>query len=117
MGETERRRGAPRVAQPFMVRYRRNATAPWRLATLKDLSREGVRFVCEEVFESGEVLELQFGLPLFLQPTQIVGRIAWKRPVFSGRLQMTEYGLCFTSLPADVRQTLDDAMQRFVKHH
>jgi len=117
MGETERRRTAPRVARPFMVRYRRSAKASWRLATLKDLSRDGVRFVCEGTFESGEVLELQFGLPLFPQPAQIVGRIAWKRPVFSGRLQMAEYGLRFISLGAEARQTLDDAMQRFLKHH
>lgn len=111
----EQRRSAPRAARQLLVHYRLGPDAPWRPATIKDVSRDGTRLVCEEPFEPGQSLEVRFGLPLFPRPVQIVGRVAWKKPIFSGRLRMDEYGLFFTSLDAEVRQALSGAVQRFLK--
>ena len=115
MEATQQRRVTPRVARQLIVRYRSRPEAPWRPATLKDLSCDGARLLSEETFEPTQSLQLQFGLPLFPQPVQIVGRVAWKKPAFSGHLQITEYGFSFTGVDAAIRQALTNAVQRFLK--
>lgn len=109
----EQRRRAPRVASTMMVWYRGGPQAAWKLTNLRDFSRTGARFVAEESLEAGLVITLRFGLPLFPQPVEIPAKIIWQKSLYSGRLQMMEYGITFTSVDGGVQTVLDVAIEHF----
>lgn len=113
--ESERRQGGPRVIRHFLVRYRGPNETGWHMSPLRDFSRDGARLVCEESYPPGTALDFRLGLPVFLTPVQITVRVMWQQSVFSGRMQMTEYGISFTELAPAVQQVIDEAVKRFVK--
>lgn len=105
----------PRVAHHLVVRFRNRRLNRWEVFPLKDFSREGARFLSTEAFEPNSVLELVFGLPLFSKRTSLSARVVWQKPIYSGRLRMTEYGVRFSSLEPDMHQALLEAVRRYLK--
>ena len=67
--------------------------------------------------EAGESLELWLGLPVFVQPVQILAQVMWRKDAFSGSMAMTELGISFEKLDKSVQKTIDEAVQRFVRLH
>lgn len=108
-------RKAPRVARPFMVRFRNPLQDKWHAAPLKDLSRDGARLISEETFPPGTLLEVWIGMPVFHDPTRLMARVVWQKPAFTGRMQMSEQGLVFTNPDPKLRQALEDAVLGFLK--
>lgn len=114
MGEEQRK--APRAVREMMVRYRGPNQTSWRLTALQDFSSLGVRVITEEALTIGTPLAVQLGLPLFPQPVEIPGKIVWQRSVMSTDTQLTEYGIAFMSVTAEVKTTIDRAVERFGRH-
>lgn len=112
MGEEQRRE--PRVAHAFMVRYRDSDTGgpTWLLSPLRDISRNGARFVSESAFADGAMLDLQLLLPTADHPVAVSGRIAWKHP---GPMKLHEYGVTFAVDDPAKQQAIDAAVQHFLK--
>lgn len=108
---SERRRG-PRAPCRLIVRYQDRQHLRWDMLPLKDLSPGGARFLSEHLFEAGAALKLVFGLPLFVKRVDVPARVVWQKPIYSGRLQMTEYGVAFTSLTPEIRQTFGESVRR-----
>ena len=76
---TEERRRGERAVRPIMGRYRKPDQPAWHSAPLKDLGRSGARLLSEEPMKAGDVLELWIGLPLFVQPVQIMTQVKWTK--------------------------------------
>lgn len=110
-GYNERRR-APRVARHIMVRYQVPKQSTWEITPLRDFSRDGARLLCAGAFKPGEPLALWFGSPFFREPVEITTRVVWKKSTSSGGSGLAEYGVCFDSLEAGIRQAIDDEVRR-----
>ena len=108
---SEQRRAA-RVPCQMVVRFQNRQELRWDPIPLKDLSQGGARFLSEHLLDTGAVVKFMFGLPLFMKDADVPARVVWKKLVYSGRLQMTEYGVAFTSISPEVRQTLGDTVRR-----
>jgi hypothetical protein len=113
-GRSERRK-APRVDCHFIVRYQGLLRSMWRVSLLKDLGRGGARLVSEDAFEPRETMELRLRLPHLLEPVQVVAKIVWQKPVFSGAMQMTELGIAFDSLDAQTQQAINGVVRCALK--
>ena len=110
------RRRAPRVTSPLIVRYQAPNSSEWHVATLKDMSCEGARFVREDACALEEPVRLRLSLPISAEPVEIGARVTWQRPVFSGALRMAECGVTFTWLPPEIRRALEDVVHRALSH-
>jgi len=108
MSDAENRR-TPRIVRSFMVRYRLPTTrqAGWLVSPLRDLSSTGVRFVCEQAFSVGALLEMELLLPTAKQPVPLKAKVVWTKPVQWG---MVELGATFEPVNATVQQMIDDAV-------
>ena len=112
--ESKEYRQSPRVAHPFMVRYRVAADwqAPWHVSALRDFSSHGARFLSEQSFDAGALLELQLVLPTARQPVLVQARMAWMKP---GQWGMHEIGVTFDPGDAGVQEMIDAAVAHFVR--
>ena len=108
---SEQRR-TPRVPSRMVVRFQNRQELRWDPIPLKDLSQHGARFLSEHLLDAGAAVKFLFGLPLFMKDVDVPARVVWKKPVYSGRLQMTEYGITFTSISPEIRQTLAESVRR-----
>jgi len=113
MSEREHRR-APRITQSFMARYRAlsGGQGTWAVSPLRDFSSGGARFVCEDAFPVGTVLELQLVLPSSKAPVPLQAQVTWVKP---GLLNLTELGVAFSPVEADIQQLIDTAVVHFVR--
>lgn len=115
--DAPQRRAAVRAPRHVLVRYRCKGETHWRTAQLKDVSRVGVRLICEQTFQPGAVVELSMGLPVFPEPVELTARVAWQKSVGAGGLRWSEHGLSFVSVPPELQQRIEDAVQRFLRKH
>ena len=115
MSPSERRR-FPRIAHPFIVRYRfpHMQDAAWRAAPVRNLSGEGACFRCEYAFVVGHVVELQLSLPTSKQPIPLRGRIIWAKLV-NPTLNLYEYGVVFDAIDAATRQLIAETVTAFLR--
>jgi hypothetical protein len=107
------RRTGHRLPQPFLLHYQGLNQTEWNLVALKDLSPRGARFIRSDPFELGEPVKLRLALPKFSDPVSITAHVVWGRPVFSGRLRMTECGVRFTWVGEEVRRALEELVRPF----
>ena len=112
LSPTSDQRRTPRVPCRMVVRYQNRQELRWDMIPLKDVSQGGARFLSEHLLDAGAAVKFLFGLPLFMKHVDVPARVVWKKPVYSGQLQMTEYGVAFTSLAPEVRQTLGESVRR-----
>lgn len=113
--EVDDRRTTPRLASGFMVRGRIHAK--WDLLSLKDVSQDGARLVCDGTCDPDEPVELLLSLPVVTEPLQVGAHVVWQRPLGSGqRFHLTELGLHFTSPDPSTRQMIGEGVQRLLKH-
>lgn len=112
--DAPQRRAAPRAPRHVLVRYRHKGETHWRTAQLQDVSRDGVRLVCEQTFQPNVLLELSMGLPVFTEPIELTGRVVWQKSVTAGALRWSEHGVLFVEVPAGLRQQIERAVQRFL---
>ena len=105
----EERRGAPRVAQAFIIRYRRSdiSGSSWLVSPARDLSSQGARFISEHTFQSGERLDVQLTLPSSQEPVLVKARVKWIKPI---QLGMVELGVAFEAEDATTREVLERAI-------
>ena len=108
MSDAENRQ-SPRIARSFMVRYRLPTTRQtgWLVSPLRDLSSTGVRFVCEQAFTVGVLLEMELLLPTAKQSVPLQAKVVWTKPVQWG---MVELGATFEPVDATVQQRIDEAV-------
>ncbi|MBI3321131.1 MAG: PilZ domain-containing protein [Candidatus Omnitrophica bacterium] len=111
MSESEHRRG-PRIPRTFVVRYRtpQSGQLSWGMSTLRDLSSSGARFLSEQPFAVGALLELKLRLPVSQQPVALQARVAWVKPAPLG---MCELGVTFQLRDAESQRSLDASVAYF----
>jgi len=113
MSDAEHRRD-PRVAHSFMVRYRSasGGAAGWMMSPLRDLSVSGARFVSEQLFTVGALLEIQLVLPLSDQPAGLKAKVAWVKPA---PLRLVELGVTFEQVSEETQQMVRDAVTHLLQ--
>jgi len=96
-----------------MVRYRAasGGQGAWAVSPLRDFSRGGARFVCENAFPVGTVLELQLMLPSSKTPVPLEAQVTWAKP---GPINLAELGVAFSPVEAGIQQLIDTAVAHFV---
>ena len=112
MGDEEQRK-SPRVPRAFIVRYRcpDAGMTGWLISPLRDLSSGGARFISEQPFTDGTVLEVQLILPVAKDPVCLKAKVAWTAPA---RLGMVETGVIFEPGGAAAEQAISDAVAQFL---
>ena len=111
MGDEQRR--DPRVARPFLVRYRPTGTQEgWFVSPLRDLSRHGGRFFSERSFEIGTALELEMQLPAAPQPVALRARVTRVKPAPLGTFEL---GVAFDTGDPATQANLDTTLAYFLK--
>ena len=107
-------RQAPRVNQPFIIRYRLPETvkAGWMVSPLRDLSSGGARFLSEGSFDVGAILDVQLVLPVSQQPVALKARVAWVKPA---RLGTVEVGITFDPGDTAIQRTIDSAVEYVIR--
>ena len=113
MSDDEHRRD-PRVARGFMIRYRSasGGAAGWMMSPLRDLSVSGARFVSEQLFTVGALLEIQLVLPVSDQPVDLEAKVAWSKP---GPLNFVELGVTFELTSEETQRMLGGAVTHFLQ--
>ena len=111
-GSPEQRR-LPRVNRSFMVRYRAvgHAQGNWFVSPLRDLSSHGARFLSEQPFAVGSLLEVALVLPTVSKPILVQAKIVWAKP---WRVGLTELGVAFDA-GDDAAQQLRASVTRFLR--
>ena len=111
MGDEQRR--DPRVARPFLVRYRLVGTQEgWFVSPLRDLSSHGGRFFSECRFEIGTWLELEMQLPAAAQPVALRARVTRVKPAYLGTFEL---GVAFDTGDPSTQENLDAAVAHFLR--
>ncbi len=112
MIDTEHRH-EPRVARPFMVRYRgrTDARRQWSVSPLHDFSVSGARFMSDRSFIIEDELELELLLPVMARPIAIRARVAWTK---LSKLGLVELGVVFDAMDATTQQIIEGAVAYFV---
>ena len=113
MSAAEARRD-PRVERRLMVRFRAatGSATSWMMAPLRDLSSSGARFLSDQPFDPGAVLELQLVLPASPQAVPMQARVAWSKP---GPLNLVELGVLFEEVDERAQDMLGTAVAHFLK--
>ena len=111
-GSPEQRR-LPRVNRSFMVRYRAagQAQGNWFVSPLRDLSSHGARFLSEQPFAVGSLLEVALVLPTMPKPILVQANVVWTKP---WRIGLTELGIAFDA-GDDVTRQLQASVARFLR--
>ncbi len=75
------RRRSPRFRTDALIRYRRLNAEEVGSAQASDLSETGVGLISQNYVEAGSHLQLEFTIQGLPNPLQVVGTVAWIRPV------------------------------------
>lgn len=113
----EERRRSPRVARTFVVKYHwtENQLSKWGVSQTKDLSVSGLRFVAEQPFPVGMVVEFEVHVSTAVTPLKLKGRVMWSKPL--AFLSMAEHGVEFVDLEETTKRALAQAVEFFVHRH
>ena len=108
MGSEQRR--FDRVTASFEVECRRagSLSETWRRMTVDNLSAGGLTFCSEELFESGEPLEMQVRLPSLRAPLLIRARVVRTESLAPGRCRCA---VEFVELTVDQQTQIDELVQ------
>ena len=98
-----------------MVRYRpmQSGVTSWLVSPLRDLSSGGARFLSEQQFSVGDVMELQLVLPVSPQPIALKARVAWTKA--RPGTTLGELGVTFDPGDVAIQRTIDAAIAHFLK--
>ena len=117
MAARAERRLALRAPGHFTIGYRKLSDLEhWQISPLKDFSRLGVRFISDERLEPDQPLELRLRLPRMVGPVDISSRVVWRRPAFSGVLEMSEVGVAFFNPDPELQHAIDALVQLHATH-
>lgn len=112
MAAEEHRQGGARANRRLMMRYRLVETGSWWASPLQDISRSGARFLSEQAFVAGTMLQFELMLPMLKEPLALKGHVVWQKPATMG---LTELGVAFDSLEPAAQQALDQAIAFFLR--
>lgn len=108
------RRQFPRAVLPFPTHYRAEQGGfleMWKTGTILDFSAGGLRFVAEDLLESGARVEFKIAFPNRKEPYMIVGCVV--RDI-NAATDAPEYGVQFVDVDS-MRQAEIDQLVAFLR--
>lgn len=110
---SQERRGGTRAPCIFPVRCRlAQADAPWRDVQTVNVSAGGLRYLGQESFETGTVLEVQVIRPYDGEVVPVRGTVVWTTSPAAG---VVETGVQFEPLTPAQRQRIEELVQRLMR--
>lgn len=103
----EERRRFIRLEVPIEVKYviEESPDQVRRRVDTKDLSCDGLRFICEEEVSDGSLIDLNLTVPGATNPIHIKGKAVWSRKISTEDAAPFEVGVEFMQIEEDNKNT------------
>lgn len=110
------RRKAKRVEYPYIMRVRQSnpiiASKTWELVIVKNISKAGIIFHSEKLYEVGSELEIHFKNPLHMRENKCLATVVRSEDLGKGKYF---YGTAVTINKIDDRESFDKVIDFVIK--
>lgn len=105
MKKIEERRKYIRLEVPIQLRYIIEGDSTRKDVTTKDLSCDGLRFICSDEISAGSGIEMNLMIPEAANPVHAKGKVVWVKRLTLEDSSPYEVGVEFSKIEEDNKNT------------